>query len=205
MKKQWCLPLMAALIRALLIGCGNAETTPVLVADAGAPVAAPGAVSEPIVSAVPQEAAEPKNTPEPSAQASDLTVLESDFGYSLTYDPGRFDYRRTEGYDEFILNSEEMEKPFVFISIAGIGAEFIEQVRSVALGEDPLPCTIGQAQLAGLCSEFVEDWADGKVCRKTYFCALPTGDALLIETQRYTQQGEDPYATALTQMLDSIA
>lgn len=94
-----------------------------------------------------------------------------------------------------VINLVETEKALT---------EFVERVKVAALGEGPKSCTIGQNQMYGQCNEIEEAWDGGKVIHKTYVCPLDSGDALLIETQWYTEQVDDSYEALLWQMINSI-
>lgn len=179
--KKFLLKILATMIlAAALAGCGEEE-------------AAPGLETEP-----------PMQSESVQEVKDELTEFESDFGYTIFYDEDSFDYRSTEGYDEFILKSDEPEKPYVFVGIAYVEAEDVEQMKSISLGENPEVCTIGQEQREGQCSETEEDWDGGKIIQKTYVCPLDSGDALLIETQWYTEQDVDSYEERLLEMINSI-
>ena len=115
------------------------------------------------------------------------------------------DYRRTEGYDEYIMRSDDINAPFVFVCISRIGADFVDSVSASALGESPVDCTVGQAQMPAKYSELEEPWESGTIIHRSYVCPLSSGDALLIETQSYTQDGSDPYESWIMGLINSIA
>lgn len=198
MKKTLAIILALAALTITLTACGSTEPTPT-------PSTKPATQNETPQTSQPS-AEEPSKPDEPDVDDPQTLLAEfkSDFGYTISYEEDSFDYRRTEGYDEFILKSDAVDKPFVFVSISHVGAEFVEQVKTAALGENPQDCTIGQAQTAGQCSKTEEDWDGGKVNHKTYVCPLDSGDALLIETQWYTEESDDPYAAWLWEMVSSI-
>ena len=200
MKKALTILLALIALTAALSACGNAEPAPT-----SAPGTETATQSEALQTLAPTAEA-PFTTDEPvvNTHQSPLTEFKSDFGYSLSYDESSFDYRRTEGYDEFVLQSDEVDKPFVFICVSHVDAEFVDQVKAAALGDNPEDCSVGQAQTAGQCVQTEEDWAGGKVIHKTYMCPLASGGMLLVETQRYTEQADDPYAARLMEMVNSM-
>ena len=204
MRKYITLILTVFTFAVIISGCGNETIAPTPTADAAAAMQ-----SEPIQAAPTQELPieneinPAENTQIPDVQSS-LTFFESDYGYSISYEEGNTDYRRTEGYDEYILKSDAQEAPFVFVCISRIDAPFVEQVAAASLGEQPESCTVGQTQLPAQCSEQEEAWDDGKIIRKNYICKLDSGDALLIETQRYTQDGIDVHERWIAALVNSI-
>lgn len=198
MKKQATLLLSLLTLVMMLPGCGIGNKS----ANPGTNIS-PSVPSEPLASITPTPTVpQTVSTQEVPAPQDGRTVFQSDYGYSISYEAERFDYRRTEGYDEFILKSDETDKPFVFVCISHIGAEFVETVATASLGDKPESCMIGQTDVR--CMETEEAWESGRIIRKNYLYPLTSGDALLIETQWYTQQGDDPYATRLQEMVCSV-
>lgn len=198
MKKTVAIIMALTVLAATLSGCVDEEPAPEQ--STISPVQSETAQTKPSV----DKLLPATDTPDIAGAQEKLTEFESDFGYTISYEENSFDYRRTEGYDEFVLKSGAVDKPFVFICISHVDAEFVVQVKAAALGDSPESCTIGQAQLEGQCAETEEDWDGGRIIRKTYVCPIDSGDALLIETQWYTEQADDPYAAWLLEMVNSI-
>lgn len=198
MNKRIAFILTATVLTTMLSGCGS--TVP--------------ASTQSTTATSQSETAQPNSSDDAQDSATDASDIaeaekniidfESDYGYTISYEEDNFDYRRTEGYDEFVFKSDAVDKPFVFVCVSRVGAEFVEQVKLSALGENPESCTIGQAQTQGQCSEIEEEWDGGKVIHKTYVCPFDSGDILLIEMQWYTEQTDDPYAALLWEMVNSI-
>lgn len=198
MKKTAAIIMTLIVLATTLSACADKEPAPEQ--STIPPVQSEAAQTEPPV----DEPFPATGTPDIAGAQEQLTEFESDFGYTISYEEDSFDYRRTEGYDEFILKSDAVDKPFVFVCVSHVDAEFVEQVKAAALGDSPESCMIGQAQLEGQCGETEEDWDGGRIIHKTYVCPLDSGDALLIETQWYTEQADDPYAAWLLEMVNSI-
>lgn len=198
MKKLIAVIMTVAMFTGVLSGCGGEKPAPVQ--SENTPATSTSVQPEPSS----DEQVPPAAVPNVSEEEKNLTEFKSDFGYAISYDEDSFDYRRTEGYDEFILKSDAADKPFVFVSVSYVEAEFVDQMETTALGAAPESCTIGQAQTQAQCSETEEAWDGGKVIHKTYVYPLDSGDALLIETQWYTEQANDPFAAMLLEMVNSI-
>lgn len=198
MKRKMAIVLTATLFMAALSACGSKE-------PASATSTSPSSqteITKPEDSAKEQDSA--PETPDVEEPVKNLKELKSDFGYTISYEEDRYEYRRIEGFDEFGLKSQEEDKPLVFISISFVGAEYVEAVKAEYLGDQTEPCTIGKAQIQSECSETEEDWEGGKTITKSYVCPIDSGDALLIETQWYTEQADNTYEAELWDILSSI-
>lgn len=141
------------------------------------------------------EAKKVEPTKEPEVSEEKQVVFQSDFGYTISYEKDQVDYRKTTGYDQFVLKSDDLDAPFVFVSISRIEAKRVDLVKEAALSNDIETCVIGKAMLSGECSENKEVWDGGETIHKTYMLQLKSGDALLIETQWYTEQADSACAT----------
>ena len=203
MKKQWSILWTAAVLAALLTGCGvKAPAAPADERSEPTPGAAAG--TEQVLPAATEGPTHAQATPAASPAQSGRTAFASDFGYTVTYDESSTDYRRTEGYDEFVRKSDAPDAPFVFVCVSRVGAEFVEAVTAASLGEAPEACTVGAAQMPAQSESTEETWSGGTIVRRNIVCPLEDGDALLIETQRYTGNGADAHAEWIRALLDSI-
>lgn len=205
MKRILTMIVSLTMLTIMMTACGTVTSVP-----ASEPETTAVPEGNAAVQSVPEAPAEPAYETEPvgapdTQQRDGLSAFESDYGYTVSYAEDSLDYRRTEGYDEYIMRSDDVNAPFVFVCISRIGADFVESVTAAALGESPMDCTIGQAQMSAKYSELEEPWDGGEVIRRTYICPLSSGDALLIETQRYTQDGNDLYESWIMDLVNSIA
>lgn len=133
-----------------------------------------------------------------------LTELKSDFGYTIFYEEDKFDYRRTVGYDQFIMKSDQAEMPFVFVCIARVEKENFQKVKDAVMTGEKEPCIIGPSKIKGERFVKIEDWEEGKIIHSHYFCPLGSAEALLIETQWYTRGEKDPYSEMILEMVNQI-
>ena len=211
MKKIISVMAIVLLMAVLFTGCGK-ENENMLVSSGGSDSALPSADESPSGGDGEQEKVDPIDMEKEndsddsgSGEKSGIVTEESDYGYSITYNASKYEYKRVEGYDDYALKKYEADRPTVYVSVSLVEKEYVSQAESSMLGDDAKDCRIGRDKIAAKYSGTEDVWDKGKILCGVYLCTLSDGDALLIETQSYTVDGNDSYGRDIQEMLDSIA